>query len=172
MKQILINENNLELEDMEKTVIRVKGIIVNNKNEVLVAHNNNTYQLVGGHVEKDEDMENALIREIKEETGIGIDAINGPFMQIMTYAKNYFDSGKNVCNKIYYYRVLSDDVPNLDETCYDELECQTDFGLFYVSLDDFADFLEQSMDDGMIDKNIGREMLLVLDEYNKLYGGV
>ncbi len=172
MKRVFINDDNLTTDDLAYEVIRVKGIIVNNKNEVLVAHNNNTYQLVGGHVERNEDMEEALIREIKEETGIGIDSITGPFMQIMTYAKNYFNSGKNVCNKIYYYRIISNDVPNLGETCYDELECQTDFGLFYVSLEDFKDFLDQSMDDGMIDKNIGREMLLVLEEYNKLYGGV
>ena len=137
MKRIFINDDSLTTDDLAYEVIRVKGIIVNNNKEVLVAHNNHTYQFPGGHVEKDEDMENALVREIKEETGIGILDINGPFMQIMTYAKNYFDSGKNVCNKIYYYRILSDEVPNLDETNYDELESQTDFGLFYVKVDNF-----------------------------------
>lgn len=172
MKRIFINDDSLTTDDLAYEVIRVKGIIVNNNNEVLVAHNNHTYQFPGGHVEKDEDMENALLREIKEETGIGILDINGPFMQIMTYAKNYFDSGKNVCNKIYYYRILSDEVPNLEETNYDELESQTDFGLFYVKVDNFAEFLNESMDNGTIDKNIGREMLLVFDEYNKLYGNV
>ena len=86
--------------------------------------------------------------------------------------ENYFNSGKNVCNKIYYYRILSNDVPNFNETNYDELESQTDFGLFYVKVEDFDEFLKQSMNDGMIDKNIGREMLLVLEEYNKLYGGI
>lgn len=171
MKRVFINDDNLTTDDLAYEVIRVKGIIVNKNNEVLIAHNNNTYQLVGGHVEHNEDMEAALLREIKEETGIGVDSISGPFMQIMTYAKNYFDSGKNVCSKIYYYRIVSDDVPNLNETCYDELERQTDFGLFYVKISDFGVFLEQSMNDGMIDKNIGREMLLVFDEYNKLYGG-
>ena len=88
MKRVFINDDNLSVDDLAYEVIRVKGIIVNNKNEVLVAHNNNTYQLVGGHVEKDEDIENALIREIKEETGTGIDAMRGPFMQMITYAKS------------------------------------------------------------------------------------
>ena len=172
MKRVFINDDNLTVDDLAYEVIRVKGFIVNNENEILVAHNNNTYQLVGGHVEKDEDMENALIREIKEETGIGIEDISGPFMQIMTYAKNYFNSGKNVCNKIYYYRILSNDVPNFNETNYDELESQTDFGLFYVKVEDFDEFFFFCMNDGMIDKNIGREMFLVLEEYNKLYGGI
>lgn len=169
MKRIFINDDNLIVDDLAYEVIRVKAFIVNSSNEVLIAHNNNTYQLVGGHVEKNEDMEGALVREIKEETGIEVEDISGPFMQIMTYSKNYFNSGKNVCNKIYYYRILSNDVPNLQKTNYDALEKQTDFGLFYINIDDFCDFLEQSIDDGSIDINIGREMLLVLDEYNKLY---
>lgn len=170
MKMIFINDNNLEIDDLDYEVIRVKGVIINNNNEVLVAHNNNTYQLIGGHVEDGEDMEKALLREVKEETGINVDSVSGPFMQIMTYAKNYFNSGKNVCNKIYYYRIVSNDLPNLLETNYDELESQTDFGLFYVKLEDFERFLRDGIKDKTIDENIGRELLLVFDEYNKLYG--
>lgn len=170
MKMIFINDNNLEIDDLDYEVIRVKGVIINNNNEVLVAHNNNTYQLIGGHVEDGEDMEEALLREVKEETGIDVDSVSGPFMQIMTYAKNYFNSGKNVCNKIYYYRIVSNDLPNLLETNYDELESQTDFGLFYVKLEDFERFLRDGIKDKTIDENIGRELLLVFDEYNKLYG--
>lgn len=170
MKMIFINDNNLEIDDLDYEVIRVKGVIINNNNEVLVAHNNNTYQLIGGHVEDGEDMEEALLREVKEETGINVDSVSGPFMQIMTYAKNYFNSGKNVCNKIYYYRIVSNDLPNLLETNYDELESQTDFGLFYVKLEDFKRFLRDGIKDKTIDENIGRELLLVFDEYNKLYG--
>lgn len=172
MKRVFINENNLEISDLDYEVIRVKGIIVNHKNEVLIAHNNNTYQFPGGHQEKDEDIDEALIREIKEETGINIQTLAGPFMQITTYAKDYFNSGKNVCSKIYYYRILSDDVPNFAETNYDELEKQTDFNLFYVQMIDFRQFLIESIDNGRIDKNIGKEMLLVLEEYNRLYGDV
>ena len=171
MKRVFINDDNLTIADLDYEVIRVKGIIINNNNEILLAHNNNTYQLIGGHVENNEDMEEALIREVKEETGIDVETVSGPFMQIMTYSKNYFNSGKNVCSKIYYYRIFSNDLPNLNETSYDELEKQTDFGLFYVKLVDFEKFLRQSMDNGMLDKNIGREMLLAMECYNNLYEG-
>lgn len=172
MKRVFINDDHLDITDLDYEVIRVKGIIINNNDEVLVAHNNNTYQFPGGHQEKDEDMEEALVREIKEETGINISDFNGPFMQIVTYSKDYFHTGKNVCNKIYYYRILSNDVPNLEETNYDELESQTDFRLFYVSMSELEDFLKKSMDDSTIDASIGKEMLLVLEEYQKIYGGV
>ena len=84
MKTIFINDDNLALEALDPDVISVKGLVVNSKNEVLIAFNNNTYQFPGGHVELDEDKEEAWIRERKEETGIGIKDVSGPFMEIVT----------------------------------------------------------------------------------------
>lgn len=170
MKQILINEDNLKEDDMEATVIRVKAIIINSKSEVLIAHNNGTYQFPGGHKEDDEGMEETLIREVKEETGIDVCLDMGPFMQIVTYDPNYFNTGKKVCNKIYYYVIHTDDVPNYEETHYDELECQTDFDLFYVQLDELSKFFDEAINEGTMDPKIGKEMLFVVDEYIKLYG--
>lgn len=169
MKQILINENNLELEDMEKTVIRVKGMIVNSNKEILLAHNNGTYQFPGGHKEDDEGMEETLIREVKEETGIDVDLDLGPFMQIVTYDADYFGTGKKVCSKIYYYVIHTDDVPNYEETNYDELECQTEFNLIYTDVVGLCGFLDDAVNDGMLDPGICREMKLVVDEYNRVY---
>lgn len=169
MKQILINENNLGLEDMEKTVIRVKGMIINSNKEILLAHNNGTYQFPGGHKEDDEGMEETLIREVKEETGIDVDLDLGPFMQVVTYDGDYFGTGKKVCNKIYYYVIHTDEVPNYAETNYDELECQTEFNLMYTDVLGLGDFLDDAVNEGMMDPNICREMKLVVDEYNRIY---
>ena len=169
MKQILINENNLKEEDLESTVIRVKGMIINSKKEILLAHNNGTYQLPGGHKEDDEGMEETLIREVKEETGIDVELENGPFMQIVTYDANYFGTGKKVCSKIYYYIIHTDDVPNYDETNYDELELQTEFNLFYTDVKGLDRFLYDAVSEGMLDPNICKEMQLVIREYNRIY---
>lgn len=170
MKRIFINDNFLTNDDMESEVIRVKALLVNSKGELLLAHNNNTYQLIGGHKEDDETLENTLLREIKEETGIGIATCDGPFIQITTYDNNYFNTGKKVCSKIYYYRIVTDEMPNILETHYDELESATDFNLFYVKIDDMKNFLHRSMNEGTIDKSIGKEMLLVDREYKRLFG--
>lgn len=169
MKRIFINEDNLRIEDLDYEVIRVKGIVVNQEDEVLLVHNNNTFQFPGGHLEKDEDMELALEREIKEETGICVDSFLGPFMQITSYMKNYFGSDKNVCSKIYYYRIISDELPNIRETQYDELEKMTDFQIHYVPILELEDFLKNSMKEQKIDINIGKEMLFVLEEYDRLF---
>lgn len=171
MKRIFINDNYLRKDDIDFEVVRVKALLVNSKGELLLAHNNNTYQLIGGHVEDDEKLEDTLLREIKEETGIGILSTDGPFIQITTYDNNYFSTGKKVCSKIYYYRILTEEMPNILETHYDELESETDFNLFYVKIAELKDFLHKCIDDGSIDPSIGREMLLVEREYKEVYGG-
>ena len=171
MKEIIINDYNLTDEDMEDKVVRVKGLIINSKGKILLAHNNNTYQFPGGHLEDDEDMDECILREVKEETGIDVKLEEEPFLCIKTYDNDYFGTGKKVLNSIYYYRFLTDDMPNFQETHYDELELATDFNLFYVVFADLENFLKKSIDDGMIDPNIGREMIHVVQIYHDLYGG-
>lgn len=171
MEKIIINDFNLNENDIETTVIRVKGLIINSSGKILIAHNNNTYQFPGGHLDDCETMEQCLKREIKDETGINVDILEEAFLCISTYDNNYFNSGKKVLNNIYYFRIFTDEVPNYDETHYDELELASDFNLFYVEFNDLENFLKKCIDDDSIDKNIGREMLLVVDTYNKIYGG-
>ena len=171
MREIIINDHQLTDEDIEKAVVRVKGLIINSRGKILLAHNNNTYQFPGGHIDGDETKEECIVREIKEETGIDVKVTEDPFLCIKTYDHNYFGTGKKVLNSIYYYRFFTDDMPNFQETHYDELEMETDFNLFYVVFADLENFLNKSIDDGMIDPNIGREMIHVVQIYNELYGG-
>ena len=57
-------------EDVTEIVKRVKALIINSNNEILLAYSNNCYQFPGGHVEDGETLIDAVNREIKEETGI------------------------------------------------------------------------------------------------------
>jgi ADP-ribose pyrophosphatase YjhB (NUDIX family) len=171
MKQIIINDNNLKDEDIDRKVIRVKGLIINSRGKILLAHNNNTYQFPGGHKEDNETINECIVREIKDETGIDVTINEDAFLNIVTYDNDYFGTGKKVYNSIYYYRFFTDDVPNFNETHYDEFELETEFNLFYVNFKDLDNFLNKSIDNGSIDSNIGREMLYVYDEYNKMFGG-
>lgn len=172
MKRILINDYFLDEKDLDFSVVRVKGLMINSKGEILLAHNNNTYQFPGGHIDEGESLESCLEREIKEETGINISIKQPPFMQITTYDNNYFNTDKKVANKIYYYRIICDDAPNFEETSYDDLELESDFNLFYIKFNDLGEFLQKCINDGTIDSNIGREMLLVVKEYMRLFGGI
>ncbi len=171
MKEIIINDKNLEKEDIEQEVVRVKGLILNSQGKILIAHNNNTYQFPGGHTHEGESLDECVIREIKEETGIDLEVEEGPFMSIVTYDHDYFGTGKKTLNSIYYYRFFTDEEPNFEETMYDDLELETDFNLFYIDFDTFDSFIEKSIEEGSIDEAIGREMLYVFSEYKEMFGG-
>ena len=171
MKEVIINDKDLTLDDIEKKVIRVKAFIINSKGKILIAHNNNTYQFPGGHVEDNESLADCLIREVQEEVGIDIESLDEPFFKVVTYDDKYFGTGKNVLNSIYYYRVITDQEPDLSKTHYDELELATDFNLFYVNFKNLDVFLNKEIANGGVDEKIGKEMLLAFQEYINKYGG-
>ena len=167
MNKIIINDHNLKEEEIELKVTRVKALLINSSGKILLAHNNNTYQFPGGHVDDNESRDQCIIREIKEETGIDVIVKEPPFLKIVTYDYDYFGRGKKVLNTIYYYVFYTDEEPNIDETHYDELELETDFNLFYINIDELDSFIKKSMSSNNMDSNIGREMIYVYEEYEK-----
>lgn len=62
MKQIITNKYNLTDSDMTEIVKRVKILIINSKNEILLAYSHNDYQFPGGHVEENETLIQAINR--------------------------------------------------------------------------------------------------------------
>ena len=68
MKTIIINDNNLKDEEIERKVVRVKGLLLNSKGKIMLVHNNNTYQFPGGHKEETESLKECMLREMEEET--------------------------------------------------------------------------------------------------------
>ena len=170
MKEFVINDDNLHEEDIEMKVVRVKALILNSKGNILLAFNNNTYQFPGGHTDGDETIDECIKREIKEEVGIEVE-VGEPFLSIETYDNNYFNTGKKVLNRIYYYRIFTDLEPDFSKTKYDALEAKTDFDLFYVSFSHLEEFIVSKIDSNEIDPKIAREMLHVVKEYNNIFGG-
>lgn len=171
MKRILINDDNLDENDLDYDVVRVKGLVVNSLDDLIIVENNYTYQLPGGHNRKDEALEDTLAREIREELGIKVSIDNGPFMMVITYDSNYMNSGSKVCNRIYYYIVKTDLEPDINNLSLDAIEKETEFNILKIKVNDLTSFLKKALDDGKIDSCIGREMLLVSQEMECLYGG-
>lgn len=111
----------------------VRGIIAHNGKLLMVKNNKGDYKFPGGGIEGDELVEEALLREIKEETGfnsIEIKEKAGTVIQqnIDKYEKDtYFRM-----ESIYYYCILKDD--NNIGQCLDEYEKNQEFTPEFVSI--------------------------------------
>ena len=91
MEKIITNDYNLKDEEMTELVVRVKILLINSNNEILLGYSHNEYQCPGGHVEEGEDLIYALKREIHEEVGIVLDdedTISECFYKTIYFNKN------------------------------------------------------------------------------------
>ena len=67
MKKLVTNQYSLKEEDMTEVVKRVKILLRNSNNEVLLAYSHNNYQFLGGHVEERETLIETVNREITKK---------------------------------------------------------------------------------------------------------
>ena len=164
MEKIFFNDDNLTKEEIDETVIRLKALILNSKNELLLGYSYNTYQFPGGHLEEGESLLDGLKRELKEETGIIFDVSNlEPFQEIRYYSKNYRNTGKNRENIIYYYLIRSDKDYDLSSTNYDTHEIEGNYKLVRVKLGEIERVLKDSIMPNNINELIVKEMLIAIN---------
>ncbi len=160
MKIKYFNYDKLAEEEMHDKVIRVKGLIINSRNEILLGEAFNTIQYPGGHLEGEESLEKALKREIKEETGITLKGKYEPFFAIKYFMKDYPKKGHNRALEIYYFKINTDIVYDLKKTKLDNQEQKGNFKLIYIPLEYLPKYLKLNEKRNPINKIVNREMLL------------
>ncbi len=166
MKQLITNKYNLTDSDMTEVVKRVKVLLVNSNNDVLLGYSHNNYQFPGGHVEENETLVQAVNREVLEETGIELNITNiEPFACAIGYYKDWPAEGKNRKIEIYYYEVKTDEKPNLENTEYTENEKDGNFELRYIPLLDVENVLRTNAEEYGDKKGIAREMIDLFGVY-------
>ena len=166
MKQLITNKYNLTDSDMTEVVKRVKVLLVNSNNDVLLGYSHNNYQFPGGHVEENETLVQAVNREVLEEIGIELNITNiEPFACAIGYYKDWPAEGKNRKIEIYYYEVKTDEKPNLENTEYTENEKDGNFELRYIPLLDVENVLKTNAEEYGDKKGIAREMIDLFGVY-------
>lgn len=147
MKEVLYNYDYLNENDINRYVKRAKLLVENSNNEILIAHSNKNYFLIGGHVEDGESFDECIVREIKEEAGVDIPfEERKPFFVIKYFNKDYPNKGQNTASIINYYSVKYDLIPNLENTNLTDEEKAGGFELKYINKNDIINVLTQSLD--------------------------
>lgn len=172
MKNICYNEDSLSDKEINEIVTRVKVFLINENNEMLFASSDGGVQLIGGHVETNEEMETAVIREVKEESGITLklEQIEKPFYEIKYYTKNYNNSGKNRISQVLYYFCKTSDTPNESDMNLTENEKNNNFNLKHISFDKVYEFVSCYLNaEKEINRNIASEILVAFKELENCY---
>lgn len=169
MIEIIKNSKNIKEKDITDTIVRVKAMVINSKNEVLMGHSYCEYQFLGGHVEDQEDLNQALKRELLEETGLEYD-INSfkPIGVLQKCLSDYPRIGQNTKLVIYYYEIRDDRIPNICKANYTKEEKDGNFKLRYIPFDILEDVIKENVflcGDG---QGIALEILEFLDKYRRL----
>jgi len=168
MIKLVTNKNNLSENEITEVVKRVKILIINSNNEVLLGYSHNNYQFPGGHVENGESLIETVNREMLEETGInlGVSDIE-PFACALGYYKDWPEDGKNRKIEIYYYEIKTDEKPNLESTKYTDHEKEGKFELKYIPLSDVEDVLRKNAEEYGDKRGIAREMIELFEVYKR-----
>ena len=167
MKEIIYNENNLEDKDINRWVKRAKILVENSNGELLLVHTDDSYYLLGGHVEGDESDNDCLIREIKEEAGVDFNPlVDKPFVSIKYYCKNY-PQGENTGYISNYYSIKYDLVCNPDNVSLTADEAAGNLRMVYLKKDEVIDEVKSYLDKCKR-KNVILDTIDVLEEYLEL----
>lgn len=169
VKTIIHNKDNLNNEEITELVIRTKGLIINDNNEILIASENNVFEFPGGHLEEKETLKECLKREILEETGIVLSdkEINNYFFKVIYKNKDHPSIGKNRMCEIYYYIIKTNKLPDTTKLNLTEMEKENNFNVKYYKLDKVKKVLLNNLDKDERNYAITPDMILAIEEYLK-----
>lgn len=160
MKTKVYNYDKIKESEINDRVIRVKALMINSKNEILLGEAFHTIQFPGGHIEEGETLSAALKREVQEETGIILKDKYEPFLAIKYFLKDYPVLGNNRSIEIYYYEIHTDEAFHLENANLDDQERSGDFHLFYIPFKDLKKVLYQNITLNQINSVVTKEMML------------
>ena len=168
MRYVIDKKINIDNDDIIRYTTRIKVLLINDENEILVGNSFNCYQFIGGHLEDGENLIDCLNREVLEEVGIELNIKEAnPFLIIDRYYDDKNNIEKKVCCKYYYYVIKTNLKPNNELTNYTEEEKEGNFKYEYINIDDFEKVITENFKKHERAELIGMEMLSAFRLYKE-----
>ena len=173
MKEIIFNDDNLSEIEVADKVVKVRVIIINSNEEVILSQFSGVYLLPGGKVKDNEDLIIALQREVLEEVGINLESRPvKPLLLIKQYIRDYpkkEDSSKfsDRLNETYYYIVKADDEMDTNKIELTENEIKHDFRTIRIKANEIVTLVSNHMIDNYRNEYYSRELIAVMREFEQ-----
>lgn len=167
MKDIIINDFDLKDEELDKVVYKSRAILKDG-DSILVANYRNIYLLPGGKLDKDENEDDALIREVEEETGVKYNISDfTKELKLTYYQRGYETSEGEIINRkvVTYYYLGKYKGLNKDNIKMSKKELNGNFHTILMNINELKSVLTNEK---VIDRRsyYDRELSLVLEEVN------
>lgn len=142
MDTITINENQLTHKNIDTINHKVRAILVQS-DKILVSNYGGIILLPGGSIDVNETPDEAIIRELEEETGIiySIDNLEKLFL-LNHYQANYKTRDNEVINRLISTYFYLGNFKGIDETSIKKTEKEKKDN-FYLELIEIKDLLER-----------------------------
>lgn len=143
MKEIIHNDLNIKDEEVTRIIKRAKLLVENNNNQIIIAFSHGTYQLIGGHVEDNEEDFECIKRELLEEAGMDVsNIIPKEICRIIYYTRKDNEVKKYIAN---YYSAKTDIKPNIYNVNLTEDEINGKFEIRIVDKEIMIDELNKNL---------------------------
>lgn len=168
MHEIIVNQDDLKDDEINDYVRKVKLVILNNNNQILLVNYRSSYEFPGGTNEEGEELIETVNREIEEELGLKLRiSFMEPFAKHIRYYKNYKGNNQNKKVEINYYALLLNKKPNKKKMNLTAKEKAGNFNLRYIDFDIVENILNDNIRDFGDDKGIVKEMLNIVKLYKE-----
>ena len=167
------NDDDLKDNEIDEVITRVKAFIVSSKNNMIVGYTDEGFQLIGGYVEGNQDLNTALANIIYNECGIALDSKDKiePFYEVRYYNRDYKGSGINRLSDLIYFVVNTDKLPNYKKLKLSPREIAERMPLEVVRRSlfgkDLREYIEKEQNP--LNKVKAKELLMAYDKFKQIY---
>lgn len=174
--ELLINEDNLKLDEVQDFSTKVRALLLDEYNRILIANYGNVILLPGGKVDKGEENSIAIVRELSEELGESYNSEElDYFMTLNYFQKDYPKRDGTFQNRLvqthYFIGKYKEIKKNRQKLT--EKERKDNFKLELVSLEELENIILNNKNDNPRNRYFQKELLMILDNYrsySRCYG--
>lgn len=169
---LIINDENLEINEIDESNSKVRAILIDEENRVLIANYGGVILFPGGSINNQENIIQAIIRELFEETGVIYEETDLTFLtQLDFFQRNYVKRNgvkKNrLVKTIYFYGTYKS--IELESQCLTEKEKKDGFKLQLIPLSELEKFVLENRNDNPRNIYFQREIVEITKLYMNLF---